>query len=62
MGQIRDAVVRLAEHPGLGRRCDDIRQGYFKLAVQSLFYREDGDDIVIIRVLHGQMDFERHLS
>jgi toxin ParE1/3/4 len=64
VGQIRDAVVRLAGNPGVGRRCDEIRQGYSKLTVQShvLFYREDSGDVVIVRVLHGRMDFERHLG
>lgn len=63
VGGIRDAVVRIAGNPRLGRRCDEIRQGYFKLTVQShvLLYRQDGGDIVIVRVLHGRMDPERHL-
>jgi plasmid stabilization system protein ParE len=32
--------------------------------VQShvLFYRKDRGDIVIVRVLHMRMDFERHLG
>lgn len=64
VGQIRDTVTRVAREPGLDRPCDDIRQGYFRATVQShiIFYRRAGDDIEIIRVLHGRMDFRRHLT
>lgn len=63
IGLIRDAVVSAAEYPRRGRPCDDIRAGYFKLAAGShvLFYRLAGADINVVRVLHGRMDFGRHL-
>jgi len=28
----------------------------------AIFYRRDGDDVIIIRVLHQKMDIFRHLS
>ncbi|MGH7024383.1 MAG: type II toxin-antitoxin system RelE/ParE family toxin [Caulobacteraceae bacterium] len=64
VGLIRDAVFRIAENPALGRRCDEIREGYLKLSVEShmLFYNVSGADIAVIRVLHRRMDLPRHLN
>lgn len=55
---------RLAEEPGLGRPCDDIRQGYRKIyeGRHMIFYRSVTDGIEIARVLHGSMDIENQLS
>jgi len=63
VGLIGDAVASAAENPRRGRACDEIRAGYFKLAAGShvLFYRLAGADIDVVRILHGRMDFERHL-
>ena len=60
---IRSAVERIAENPGQGRQCDEIRPGYFKYASGShvLFYRRISDGIDVVRVLHQRMDFDRHL-
>ncbi|MCP1535986.1 type II toxin-antitoxin system RelE/ParE family toxin [Methylorubrum extorquens] len=55
---------RLAEDPARGLRADEIRKGYFRLSVGShvLFYRLGADGgIEVIRILHGRMDFKRHL-
>jgi toxin ParE1/3/4 len=48
--------------PSLGRACDDIRQGCRRYAEGShtIFYREVGGDIEIVRILHGRMDPDRH--
>ena len=53
---------RLAENPGLGRPCDEIREGYRKLQEgrHIIFFRAVLDGIEIVRILHGSMDFERH--
>ena len=60
---IRDAVASIADDPRRGRSCEDVRAGYFKFAVGShvIFYRQVGADIDVVRVLHGRMDFGRHL-
>ena len=49
--------------PSLGRACDDIRTGYRRYAEGShtIFYREAGGGIEIVRILHGRMDPDRHL-
>lgn len=54
----------LVEDPEWGRSCDDLRKGYRKYRVGQhvIFYRiTESGNIDIVRVLHGMMDFERHL-
>ncbi len=62
--QLDRAFHDLADKPGLGRACDEIREGYFKYGVGKhvIFYRHTGKDrIEIVRILHGRMDIEQHL-
>ena len=61
--EIRAAIERVATSPGRGRACDDIRQGYRRYAIGShlVFYRESGDGVDVIRILHQRMDPTRHL-
>ncbi len=44
--------------------CDEIRQGYRKYyqGRHVIFYRQAGEDIEIIRILHERMDIEARLS
>lgn len=46
----------LTEHPHLGRNCDDLAAGVRCLVEGDylIFYRLDGRDVVILRVLHGR--------
>lgn len=55
---------RLADSPDLGKACDEIRVGYrrFYQGKHVIFYRQVENGIVIVRVLHERMDFERHFS
>jgi len=61
--RIADAVDLIAQTPTLGQNCDHVREGYRKYPVGShvLFYREMNSGIDVIRILHQQMDFDRHL-
>jgi toxin ParE1/3/4 len=61
--RIAEAVDLITENPDLGRNCDHVRQGYQKYPVGShvLFYRQIQDMIDVVRILHRQMDFDRHL-
>jgi toxin ParE1/3/4 len=55
---------RLAQKPHQGRRCDEVRAGYWRYheAKHVIFYRIAKDHIVeIIRVLHERMLPELHL-
>ena len=64
---IRDldqAFALLANHPGLGVRCDDIREGYRKhhIGRHFVFYMELAGYIDIVRILHDRMDIETRMS
>jgi toxin ParE1/3/4 len=54
----------LAKEPGLGRNCEEIRAGYRKFyeGRHLIFYRKVAVGIEIIRILHGSMDVETHLT
>lgn len=60
---LHEAMLRVADDPRLWRPCDHIREGYFKYAAGShvLFFTRHEAGIVIVRILHQSMDFERHL-
>ncbi|HEY1710858.1 MAG TPA: type II toxin-antitoxin system RelE/ParE family toxin [Rhizomicrobium sp.] len=53
----------IAAQPRIGRACDEIRPGYFKLPVAShvIFYRMVKQKVDIVRVLHRRMDYARRL-
>jgi toxin ParE1/3/4 len=61
--RIAEAAELIAETPGRGRSCDHVREGYRKYPVAShvLFDREISGGVDVIRILHQQMDFDRHL-
>lgn len=63
VGKIRAAVELLAHNPRRGRTCSEIRVGYFKYVVGShvIFYRPLDRGIVVMRILHGRMDFDSNL-
>lgn len=62
--ELHETFRRLAAFPDLGRDASHIRPGYQKIeaASHSVFYRKTEDGVLIVRVLHQHMDFERHLS
>lgn len=59
---IERAVDAIVDNPELGRPCDEVRRGYRRHVVGAhvLFYRIKGKTILVARVLHGQMNAERH--
>ena len=59
-----DATFRLlAQHPGMGRGIDDIREGYFKFPAAShiLIFRVEKGQVEIVRILHKSSDVETQL-
>ncbi|MEK7454644.1 MAG: type II toxin-antitoxin system RelE/ParE family toxin [Pseudomonadota bacterium] len=60
---IRDVCLALADgrRPGLPV---DVRPGYRKAPAGShmIYYRDGGDHLAIVRVLHGRQDTGRHLA
>lgn len=62
--QFADCFDGLARGSLKGRNADDIRTGYFKLAVGShlVFYRMGAAGVIeVVRILHQRMDIDRHL-
>ena len=57
------AVLLLAEHPDLGRKCDEIKAGYQRYEYERhiIFYRQRENDIFIVQILHDRQDAVRHL-
>ncbi|QDW66095.1 type II toxin-antitoxin system RelE/ParE family toxin [Luteimonas granuli] len=55
----------LARNPAMGRACDDILQGYRRLphGAHVIYYRQiAGQEVMIVRILHGAMDAEAYLD
>ena len=48
----------IAKNPNIGRDCSHIRKGYrrFEVEKHSVFYKKEGNRVLIIRVLHQKMD------
>jgi toxin ParE1/3/4 len=60
---LHETFERLAEFPNMGRDASHIRSGYMQIesGSHSVFYRRTESGVLIVRVLHERMDFERHL-
>jgi toxin ParE1/3/4 len=54
----------IAQQPEIGIACDYIRIGYRKHPVgrHLIFYRQSGDRIIIVRILHERMDLPNQLE
>lgn len=63
LDRIAEALDLLATHPDIGSDCSDIRAGYrkFRAGRHLIFYRLADNTLYVVRVLHDQMDIERHL-
>jgi toxin ParE1/3/4 len=61
--KIVDSMAALATGRLRGRSAEDVRPGYLKYRIGShfIFYRTAGYGIDVIRILHQQMDVDRHL-
>jgi toxin ParE1/3/4 len=60
---ITDRCELLAKQPGIGRPCPRLGPGVRSSRVDPylIFYRPDGSDIIILRVLHGARRITRRL-
>ena len=61
--QLNAGFARLETNPKLGRSRDDLRSGYFSLTLNEhiAYYVITPSIVQIVRVLHSQMDPDRHL-
>jgi toxin ParE1/3/4 len=59
--QLETCCQRLAENPGLGRSCDEIRSGLRRMeqGKHVIFYRQRERGILVSRILHQRMLPER---
>ena len=64
LDELNAAINSLGVNPHLGVRRDNVREGYRALFVNryAIYYRFTATTIDIVRVLHGQMDPDRHLE
>ncbi len=55
---ITERFYLLSLHPRIGRTRDDLRPGLRSFAVVGyvILYRIEGEDVVIVHVLHGRQD------
>lgn len=60
---LRDCLLKLADHPQLGRDCSDLVQGYFRFECgrHSIFYTVNKKGIFVVRVLHQSMNPDIHM-
>ncbi|MFR9773850.1 type II toxin-antitoxin system RelE/ParE family toxin [Nocardia sp. SC052] len=64
VNELRHAIERVADRPGIGRACEELRPGYRRLPAGShtLYYRITEDGVVaVVRILHQRMDPDLHL-
>lgn len=61
---LKTACQSLADFPKLGRLCPEIMDGLrrHEHLHHAIYYQEDDRDIIIIRILHQQMDATRHIT
>lgn len=60
---IQSSFKHLADDPLISRKCDYIRPNLraFNVGSHIIFFKTTRYGIVVIRVLHQSMDFNRHL-
>lgn len=63
VGGLLDAFTLITEHNRIGRDIGHIRTGYFRYEYEShtIYYKQDRDDIAIVRILGEKQDPLRHL-
>ncbi len=61
--EIAAGILRLQEHPHLGKSREDLRAGYYALRVRRhvIYYMLTPSSIRIVRVLHAGMDPDQNL-
>jgi len=64
VASLAERFYLLAEYPQLGRRRDDWRPGLrsFTAGNYVIVYRIDGEDVLIVHLLHGRRDIQGLLA
>jgi toxin ParE1/3/4 len=60
---LRESMGRVAQDPSLGRAVTVRGRGYqrYRSGSHTIFYRQAGTGVYVVRILHQSMDHERHL-
>jgi toxin ParE1/3/4 len=60
---LENSMQLLADNPDLGRKSDEIKEGYHRheYGRHIIFYKKRKHDIFIIRILYDAMDEKRYL-
>jgi len=60
--RIEERCQMLADNPSIGRDMNEIAPGLLSYPVEShvVYYKRQGDDIFVIRVLHKRMLADKH--
>ena len=61
--QLWKDIAIVANRPSLGKECTEVRPGYriYPSGSHVLFYRKTSEGINVVRILHEQMDYQRHI-
>jgi toxin ParE1/3/4 len=62
LGELETCCQTLADNPGLGRPCDEVRPGLrrHEHGKHVLFYGQEREGILVSRILHQRMLPKRH--
>lgn len=60
---LQQAFATIGANPGIGRSRDDLRPGLHSYPVERhiIFYRVEGAEPTVVRILHGRQDIAREL-
>jgi len=63
VARITDRFPLVAANPYMGRSRDDLRPGLRSFAAGEylIFYRIEGSDVVVLRIVHGRRDIPSRL-
>lgn len=61
--QFKRCFASLLDNPMLGRSADELAPGLRRIRQQAhvVYYIADEEQVLVVRILHHRMDFERHL-
>jgi len=61
--EIHQAFLTLANHRTAGRDRSEVRPGLrsFSIGSHVIFYQSLSSGVLVVRILHQMMDYERHL-
>lgn len=64
LSELKQRLEWLAENPALGKKRDEIKEGYhsFPQGRHIIFYRLCKDDIEVIGIVHLSEDIDAHFS